>query len=81
MQASKSSYPSAGKSQIPRKSAVPLCLLVSLCLRADRISRFSRLEFPLMHRFSDSAVSYCTLPVAAQPILPSQRRDAVGTRK
>ena len=45
------------------------------------LSRFSRLEFLRMLRFSDSAVSTSASPKTANAMLPSARQDVVGTRK
>ena len=47
----------------------------------NRTSRFSRLEFPRMHRFVDSAVSAPISPIAIAAVLPSPCQDKVGTRK
>ena len=47
----------------------------------NRTSRFSRLEFPRMHRFVDSAVSASISPIAIAAVLPSPCQDKVGTRK
>jgi hypothetical protein len=48
---------------------------------ANRTSRFSRLEFPRMHRFVDSAVSAPISPIAIAAMLPSPCQDKVGSRK
>ena len=53
----------------------------SLPMETKEISRFSRLECPRMHRFSDSAVFAYTLPMAVQTMLPSPCQGKIGTRK
>ncbi|REJ88259.1 MAG: hypothetical protein DWQ35_19970 [Planctomycetota bacterium] len=46
----------------------------------DGISRFSRLEFPDMRRFFDSAAPLPGSPVAPSCVLPSRSHYRVGTR-
>ena len=53
----------------------------SLPLETKETSRFSRLECPHMHRFSDSAVFVPALPLAAVTMLPSPCQDRIGTQK
>ena len=43
----------------------------SLPVETNRTSRFSRLESPRMHRFSDSAVFVRTLPITVRSMWPS----------
>ena len=47
----------------------------------NRASRFSRLKYPRMPRFADSAVSVEALPIAAATMWPSPCQDKIGTRK
>ena len=49
-------------------------------VEANRISRFSRLEFPYMHKVFDSAVSVPHSPCTQGTMLPSHNRERVGTR-
>ena len=44
-------------------------------------SRFSRLEFPRMPRFSHSAVAARASPVAVLALLPSPCQNKIGLRK
>lgn len=46
----------------------------------SRTSRFSRLEFPRMHRVFDSAAPRHDSPSTPRCVLPSPRLDKVGTR-
>ena len=53
----------------------------SLPLETKETSRFSRLECPHMHRFSDSAVFVAASPLAAVTMLPAPCQDRIGTQK
>ena len=50
-------------------------------LEANGLSRFSRLKYCCMLRFSDSAALVCVSPVSTHPIRPSPCEDRVGTRE
>ena len=47
----------------------------------DGISRFSRVEYCGMLRFADSSASVNDSPLTTSTMLPSPRRDKVGTRE
>jgi hypothetical protein len=53
----------------------------SLPLKTREIPRFSRLEWPRLHAFSDYAVFACTSPVAVQSMLPSPCQDKIGPKE
>ena len=57
------------------------CACHPLKTETNRISRFSRLECPRMHRFSDSAVSATISPIAIAAMFPTPCQDRIGTRK
>jgi len=61
--------------------SVVWCDCHPLKTETNRTSRFSRLEFPRMHRFVDSAVSAPISPIAIAAMLPSPCQDRIGTRK